>query len=297
MPQRHQPWSRHERDRWLRDDAHRFIRHDVKRFLKPGTDPADVYPALARRREAEEAAFAAEIAKGYRLLAVLRAEVASIKADLLRRRLAEAKYSPDQPRIPKRNPGGGQFTRLGGNGQSPSTGIAQPMGDVAIGDAAGSDDTSGLLHITITPDSSDSEGVQLAGDLPDDPGNTPLDDPAPKIPRRMLDVGGERMRFIRAAAGWVGRQLRRHAPAVDAFFGALDQVKELNAETAAIKSANDPARTLEELQARVSPRSEPGYHDHHIVGQHVRNRTRFGDRRIDSREKCGADSCLETFGY
>jgi hypothetical protein len=158
------------------------------------------------------------------------------------------------------------------------------MGDVAIGDATGSDDTSGLLHITITPDSSDSEGVQLAGDVPDDSGNTPLDDPAPKIPRRMPEAGGERMKFVRAAAGWVGRQLRRHAPAVDAFFGALDQVKQLNALTAAIKSANDPARTLEELQARVSPKSEPGYHDHHIVGQHVGNRTRFSDRRIDSRE-------------
>jgi hypothetical protein len=94
VPQRHQPWSRHERDRWLRHDAHRFIRHDVKRFLAHGADPADVYPALARRREAEEAAFAAEIAKGYRLLAVLRAEVASIKADPLRRRLAN-QIQPD----------------------------------------------------------------------------------------------------------------------------------------------------------------------------------------------------------
>jgi hypothetical protein len=93
MPQRPDPWSRHERDRWLRHDAHRYIRHDVKRFLAPGTDPADVYPALARRRDRErgreEAAFAAEIAKGYRLIAALRAEMASIKADLLRRRLAE----------------------------------------------------------------------------------------------------------------------------------------------------------------------------------------------------------------
>src|SRR3978361_245542 len=105
-----QPWSRHQRDRWLRHDAHRWIRHDVKRFLAPGTDPADVYPALARRREAEEAAFAAEIAKGYRLLATLRAEVASIKADLLRRRLEESKYSPSQPRVPVGNPRGGQWT-------------------------------------------------------------------------------------------------------------------------------------------------------------------------------------------
>jgi hypothetical protein len=119
MPQRHEPWSRHERDRWLRHDAHRFIRHDVKRFLKPGTDPADVYPALARQRERDDAAFAAEIARGYRLLATLREEVASIKADLLRRRLAEqTKYSPTQPRVLAGNPRGGQWTDRSGGGAS-----------------------------------------------------------------------------------------------------------------------------------------------------------------------------------
>jgi hypothetical protein len=265
MPRQSGPYYANQRDIRMRHDAHLWIRHDIKRFFKPGTDLADVVPALARQRDAEDAALAAEIAKGYRLLAVLRAEVASIKADLLRRRQEEAKYSPDQPRIPKRNPGGGQFARIGGNGQSPSTGIAQPMGDVAIGDATGSDDTSGLLHITITPDSSDSEGVQLAGDPPDDLGNTPLDDPAPKIPRRMPEAGGERMRFVRAAAKWVGRQLVRRAPAVDGFFGALDQVKEINALTAAIKSANDPAKTLDELQRPVGSPSQAGYHDHHIA--------------------------------
>ncbi|HEV7600728.1 MAG TPA: hypothetical protein VGO49_10795, partial [Bradyrhizobium sp.] len=98
----------HERDRWMRHDAHLWIRHDVKRFLKPGTDPADVYPALARQRDREDAAFAAEIAKGYRLIATLRAEVASIKADMVRRRLAEqTKYGPTQPRVPAGNRDGG----------------------------------------------------------------------------------------------------------------------------------------------------------------------------------------------
>jgi hypothetical protein len=165
MPQRPEPWSRHQRDRWLRHDAHRFIRHDVKRFLAPGTDPADVYPALARQREREEAAFAAEIAKGYRLLATLRAEVASIKADLLRRRLAEQiKYSPTQPRVPAGNPRGGQWTdRSGGQGtgvglsqdagQSQDTGSSQdadlslPMGNVDVGDISGSNELDDLFKI------------------------------------------------------------------------------------------------------------------------------------------------------
>jgi hypothetical protein len=108
----------HERDRWLRHDAHRFIRHDVKRFLKPGIDPADVYPALARRRDREDAAFAAEIAKGYRLIAALREEVASIRADMVRRRLAEqTKYCPTQPRVPAGNPRGGQWADRSGGGE------------------------------------------------------------------------------------------------------------------------------------------------------------------------------------
>jgi hypothetical protein len=181
MPQRDQPWSRHERDRWLRHDAHLWIRHDIKRFLKPGTDPADVFPALARQREAEEAAFAAEIAKAHRVLAALRAEVASIRADMVRRRLATAtKYSPDQPRVPKRNPGGGQFTRIGGNGQSPSTNIAQPMGNVDVGDITGSSDATGLFDIA--PGDTSIDGVQLAAD------DRPLEiNPGELVNRHILD--------------------------------------------------------------------------------------------------------------
>jgi hypothetical protein len=157
MPQRHEPWSRHERDRWLRQDAHRFIRHDVKRFLKPGTDPADVYPALARRREAEDAAFAAEIAKGYRLLAALRAEVASIKADLVRRRLEESKYSPTQPRVPAGNPRGGQWTSGneggGGFGGFGSFGNGDGEGSAAGPDGEG--DAGNSEH----PESSIGDGI------------------------------------------------------------------------------------------------------------------------------------------
>ena len=92
------------------------------------------------------------------------------------------------------------------------------------------------------------------------------------------------MDFIRDAAEWVARNILRRAPAVDAFFGAANQVKEINALTDAIKSANDPAKTLEELQEPIGTKSQSGYHDHHIVGQHAQNREQFGDIRIDSRE-------------
>jgi hypothetical protein len=101
MSRQSRPYYANQRDRWLRHDAHLWIRHDVKRFLKPGTDPADVHPALARQRDREDAAFKAEIERGYRLIATLRKEVASIRADMLRRRQAEQiKYSLTQPRVP-----------------------------------------------------------------------------------------------------------------------------------------------------------------------------------------------------
>jgi hypothetical protein len=95
---------------------------------------------------------------------MLRAEVDEMKAARARQRLEEAKYSPDQPRIPKRNPGGGQWTRIGGGGgQSPSPGVAQPMGDVGIGDVSGSNELGDLFQSKPTDPGTDGE--QVAGDV------------------------------------------------------------------------------------------------------------------------------------
>jgi hypothetical protein len=162
MPQPPSAYDLHQRERWTRHDAHLWLRHDYARWLKPGTDPEEVYPHLKRQREAaEDAAFAAKIAASRRFLAALRAEVDELKAALARRRLEEAKYSPDQPRVPKRNPGGGQFTRIGeGIGQSPSANIAQPMGDVDFGDVTGSSDASDLFQIK--PDDASTNDEQVA---------------------------------------------------------------------------------------------------------------------------------------
>jgi hypothetical protein len=111
MPYPDDSWLRHQRQRWLRHDAHLWTRPDAARFLPPGMDPAEVYPTLARKADAAKAAaFEAEVAAGYRLLAVLREEVASLRAELARRRALEAKYSPSQPRVPAGNPRGGQWT-------------------------------------------------------------------------------------------------------------------------------------------------------------------------------------------
>ena len=164
MPQPLSAYDAHQRERWLRHDAHLWIRHDAARWLKPGIDPADVYPTLKRQREAaEDAAFAAKIAASRRFLAALRAEVDELKAALARRRLEEAKYSPTQPRVPAGNPHGGQWTdRSGGDGQSQGTGLAQPMGNVDIGDVSGSSELGDLFQIK--PDAPRVDGVQLAGE-------------------------------------------------------------------------------------------------------------------------------------
>jgi hypothetical protein len=123
--------------------------------VKPGTDPAEVFPELKRQREAaEDAAFAVKIAASRRFLAELRAEVDELKAALARRRLEESKYSPSRPRVPRGNSRGGQWT-AGGTGGS----IAQPMGSVAVGDLSAS---SELSDLQIAPDDTSTNGEQVA---------------------------------------------------------------------------------------------------------------------------------------
>ena len=95
MPSPDDSYLRHQQQRWTRHDAHLWVRPDAARFLPPGMDAADLYPTLARKPDAAktaafEAELAAEIAAGYRLLAVLREQVAAIRAELKRRRELEA---------------------------------------------------------------------------------------------------------------------------------------------------------------------------------------------------------------
>jgi hypothetical protein len=128
MPPPDSPWLRHHRQRWLRHDAHLWIRPDAARFFPPGTDPADINPTLPRKPDAAKAAafeaeIEAEVAAGYRLLAVLREEVAELRAELKRRQALEAKYSPSQPRVPAGNPRGGQWSNRNEGGSQLRTSL------------------------------------------------------------------------------------------------------------------------------------------------------------------------------
>ncbi|MCO5129853.1 MAG: hypothetical protein M9932_04725 [Xanthobacteraceae bacterium] len=184
------------------------------------------------------------------------------------------KYNPNQPRVPAGQPGGGRWTDGGG-------GSAGPMGNVGFGDLSELDDFSDLFQIA--PYETDLDGVQLAGEPPEGIGHNqgpPLDEP-PAIPEQRPQTRSERMDFVRSAVSWIGR-VGRYSPVVGMFLGALDQAEDLKGLTDAIKTANDPPRSLEELQERVTLPSDAGYQDHHIVGQFEQNRTRFGSEQIDS---------------
>jgi hypothetical protein len=249
MPQPPSAYDVHQRQRWTRHDAHLWIRHDAARFLPPGTDPADVFPTLKQQREAaEDAAFAAKIAASRRFLAELRVEVDELKAALARRLLEEAKYSPSQPRVPAGNPRGGQWTdRSGGQSQDQNqgTGLAQPMGNVDIGDVSGSSELGDLFQIT--PDETRVDGVRLAAnDTPDDP--APVRDPAPKIPLDRPETSSERTSYLRSAANWFARNA---GLAGDIYTGAMNNVEWLRDYHDVVQASRDGPKSLEELQQAV----------------------------------------------
>src|SRR5436305_6299612 len=104
----HDPWWRHPRVR-LRHDMHLWIRHDAARFVRPGFDPADVFPTLARKAQPAQAPTldderAEEIARAQGALDAIRADFNELNAELARRRALDAKYSPTQRRVPAGNP-------------------------------------------------------------------------------------------------------------------------------------------------------------------------------------------------
>jgi hypothetical protein len=109
-------WLEGRRQYWRRHDAHRFIRHDAHRFFTPaGNEKRRVSQAEEERRAqqvdaAEQAAFEQELLQ-------VRRDLVDLKLELALRRL-RYKYSDDQPRSPKGNPDGGQWTRDAGKAGS-----------------------------------------------------------------------------------------------------------------------------------------------------------------------------------
>jgi hypothetical protein len=243
MLQRDEAWLSYQQRRWLRPDGDRWVRPDAARFLAPGSNVLDAFPPLA------------------------------------------FKYNPNQPRVPAGYPDGGQWTNgWGGSAISakPSGDVrssaALPMGSVPIADAAR--ESANLF--SLAPKEPDRTGIRLAGDLPEgsDPSPSTGDERPPEVPDKLPETPEGRNRLMRAAITWVAR-VGRHAPIVDVLFGAIDQLDQTNKLSAAIRSANDPRRSLAELQYRATLPTEDGYQNHHVVGQFEGNRKQFGNARID----------------
>ncbi|HEV7880189.1 RNase A-like domain-containing protein [Bradyrhizobium sp.] len=142
--------------------------------MKPGFDPADIYPTLARKPDAAQAAFEAEVEAAYQRHAVLREQLAELRAEPKRARELEEKYSPSQPRVPSGNPRGGQWTDRGGGqgtvagpssdtGQSQDADLTQPMGNVDIGDVSESSELGDLFQIK--PDGPRTDAANLSDSI------------------------------------------------------------------------------------------------------------------------------------
>ena len=245
MPHHVDAWLRHQQQRWMRPDAARWLRPDAARFLKPGTELSAVYPWL---------------------------------------RAPETKGRPDEPRVPRGNRHGGRWTRDGaGGGRSVgSDGASSPS------DGASGGDGELLPEIEVVASSEPASGFDPISGLSSLVGGVAeflasLDDAPPEIPKREPATREGRMGFVRSAAAWIAR-IGRRMFIVDIFFGALDQVQEIERLASMIKTANDPPQDFDEAQRRVASPPEQGYQNHHIVNQHDGNRKKFGNARIDSIE-------------
>ncbi len=164
------------------------------------------------------------------------------------------KYNADQPRVPAGSPDGGQWT----NGSANGSDVPQPMGSIDFGDLPNFSDLFALFQIA-PQEFDNSDDVQLAGDPPGAGDNNNL----PEIPTERPDTSVDRMKVVRDLAR-LGAEVSRVAPALDVISMATAQAEWLRSYEGAIKSYNDPPKTFEELQNRVSSTSEPGYEDHHI---------------------------------
>jgi hypothetical protein len=188
--------------------------------------------------------------------------------------LAKANFDPDEPRIPKGEPGAGQWTYEDGYAK-PRDSHTRP----AAG-AAGSDDS-----LAATQGASGS----TEGDAPPEAGG----DESPRIPAEPPDTAQERNSIVRRAAQWLASAAAAGASVVPdvrirAFFYLLEATAWIVAYLPEIESYLDDPKTLEALQQAVADR-QPGYQIHHIVetqynsNREDNNARRFADR-LEARE-------------
>lgn len=183
-------------------------------------------------------------------------------------REGKAGYDPNQPRVPRGEPGGGQWTDAGG-----SSGDSKPA-DTPEGDRA-------PLRITIHPRPKDEESAGDGGSVSEIPR---LSDP-PTVPEQEPETARALNQFAKEAAYWLARAALREAanPAIGTFINVLEAVYWGYKTYPYIKTYLDPPKTLDELQRAVSNRAK-GYDIHHIVEQTPAENDGYPRRMVNAPE-------------
>jgi hypothetical protein len=173
--------------------------------------------------------------------------------------LFKANFDPDEPRIPKGEPGAGQWTY--------EDGYAKPRA------RGGNTDEANLI-----PASDSGDGPPPPGDEGDRP---------PAIPSEPPDTAQKRNSIVRHAAQWLAAAAAAGASdtadfRIRAFLYLLEATAWIVAYLPEIESYLDDPKTLDELQHAVADR-QPGYQLHHIV------ETQYNSSREDSNARRFAD--------
>ncbi len=155
LARRRERWMRHDADRWLRPDW-----RSRKYWVRPPTEaeqadevtgPTGAWSGKNAAVRADDSGLSiADLRRAQARLAHLRWLVADLKFDLTLRALRR-KYSPDQPRVPRGNPEGGQWTDAGGGGGGLGS---KPTSDRRINDPRVISD--------VTPDNTWKPGARYA---------------------------------------------------------------------------------------------------------------------------------------
>lgn len=234
---------------WLEGQRRRWQRHDWQRFVKPELMQRKNYTErlVEQRRHREEVFVTAEHNALSKSLLSLRCQLVEVKFQLALRRLRLKALHPSnfQPRVPKGNPDGGQWTAV--------------QGDDDVG-AGGTSDEGIEDSSTASSANSDGETPGIGHN-----GGPPLEDP-PAIPPKKPSAEREKNNFLKTAARWLATAARL-GRAVNPFVVAYEAMSWLDTDRPMIESYQDEAKTLPELQQAVSKTSARGYNDHHIVEQ------------------------------
>ncbi|ETR76399.1 hypothetical protein X566_15620 [Afipia sp. P52-10] len=131
MEEREDAWLRNPQSRYLRPDFERYLRPDRDRYLEPHAQddclprhvrfaPATIAREIEKVRE--QRAMLAEILREKQELAAIKVKLALLRGMrlLLKARSPSdfdprrSHYNPNQPRVPRGNPDGGEWTAAGG---------------------------------------------------------------------------------------------------------------------------------------------------------------------------------------